>query len=92
MLFGKINVINSIKLYSKQILNKDFGEIGLRLIRFDGKNGIIKCHHIQKDNVIKLLKSIKNISSHEVIIKTIGTSGTIKKLIQKHMINKIIFY
>ena len=58
--------------------------MGLRLIRFDGKKGIIKCNHIEKENTIELLKSIKNVN-----IKPIGTSGTIKALQKKHMNKKI---
>ena len=50
------------------------------LIRYDGKKGIIKCNHIEKENTIKLLTSIKKVK-----IETVGTSGTIKSLIQKHL-------
>jgi RNase P/RNase MRP subunit POP5 len=55
------------------------------LIRFDGTTGIVKCKHTEKDNTIKLLNSIKNISSNKVSVETYGTSGTIKALIRKHM-------
>jgi len=61
--------------------------MGIYLVRFDGQKGIIKCNHIEKENTIKLLKSIKKISSHKVSIETLGTSGTIKALIRKHMAN-----
>ncbi len=33
--------------------------MGIRLIKFNGKKGIIKCTHIEKENTIKLLNSIK---------------------------------
>jgi RNase P/RNase MRP subunit POP5 len=59
--------------------------MGISLIRFDGEKGIIRCNHIEKDETIKLLKSIKNISLQEVNIETLGTSGTIKALTRKHM-------
>lgn len=35
--------------------------------------------------MIKLLNSIHSVANKKVKIETIGTSGTIKKLIQKHM-------
>ncbi len=59
--------------------------MGIRLIRFNGVNGIIRCNHIEKDSTIKLLNSIKMISSKKVMIETLGTSGTIKALTKKHM-------
>jgi RNase P/RNase MRP subunit POP5 len=61
--------------------------MGIRLIRFKENKGIIKCNHIEKDNTINLLKSIKEISSGKIKIDTLGTSGTIKALISKHMSN-----
>jgi RNase P/RNase MRP subunit POP5 len=59
--------------------------MGISLIRFDGNKGIIRCNHIEKENTIKLLKSIKTISSYKVDVETLGTSGTIKALVRKHM-------
>jgi RNase P/RNase MRP subunit POP5 len=59
--------------------------LGIRLIRFDGLKGIVICNHTEKDNTIKLLQSIENISSKKVQVETFGTSGTIKALIRKHM-------
>jgi RNase P/RNase MRP subunit POP5 len=61
--------------------------MGIYLVRFDGHKGVVKCNHIEKENTIKLLKSIKKISSYNISIETLGTSGTIKALIRKHMIN-----
>ena len=61
--------------------------MGINLIRFEGQKGIVRCNHIEKENTIKLLKSIKNISSHKVEIETLGTSGTIKTLMRKHLLD-----
>jgi RNase P/RNase MRP subunit POP5 len=58
-------------------------DMGLRLIRFDGTGGIIKCNHIEKDKTISILNSIKRIESHNVKIETLYTSGTIKSLNKK---------
>ena len=76
-----------MRLQCKHFFNKDYKDLGIYLIRFDGEKGIVKCNHIEKENTIKLLKSIKKISSHRVNIETLGTSGTIKALITKHMGN-----
>jgi len=59
--------------------------MGLRLIWFDGEKGILRCSHLEKENTIKLLRSIKSVSSGKVEIETLGTSGTIKSLVTKHM-------
>ena len=55
------------------------------LTRFDGKKGIVRCSHVEKENTIRLLKSIDLISNQNVTVETLGTSGTIKALIRKHM-------
>lgn len=59
--------------------------MGLYVVRFNGDKGIVKCNHVEKENTIKLLNSIEKISSCKVSIKTVGTSGTIKSLLRKHM-------
>jgi ribonuclease P/MRP protein subunit POP5 len=82
----KSEMINEIREQCRHVFNKDCNEMNLRLIRFDGTKGILKCSHTEKENAIKLLKSIKKISSKKVEIETVGTSGTIKALIKKHMI------
>ncbi len=61
--------------------------MGIRIIQINGNTGIIKCNHIEKNNLIMLLKSIKKIGSQEVEISTIATSGTIRSLINKHNMN-----
>ena len=65
--------------------------MGINLTRFDGRKGIVRCNHIEKDKTINLLKSINNIYKHKIEIKTLGTSGTIKALIRKHMDKEILF-
>ncbi len=57
--------------------------MGLKLIRFDGFWGIVKCNHIEKEKTISLLQSIKKIKSNKVQVQTVGTSGTIKTLNKK---------
>jgi len=81
----RFNLLNEIKLQCKKIFNKDYESMGIRLINFNGEKGIVKCIHTEKENTIKLLNSIKKISSNEIEIKTIRTSGTIKTLIKKNV-------
>ena len=80
----KYFIDNEIKNQCRKLYQKDCKELGLRLIRFDGKKGILKCNHIEKQNTIELLYTIKNIN-----IQPVGTSGTIKALQKKHMGKKI---
>lgn len=58
------------------------------MIRYADNKGIIRCNNLNKENVIKILESIENISSNNLKIITLGTSGTIKGVVSKHM-NKI---
>ena len=67
------------------IFNRDCNKMGIRLIRFNGKAGIIKCNHTEKENAIRLLQAIKKIASKKLGVTTIATSGTIRSLIKKHM-------
>jgi len=78
-------MINEIRNQCRHVFNKDCREMGIRLIKFDGYKGVLKCNHVEKENTIKLLKSINKVSSHKVEMETIGTSGTIKALMKKHM-------
>ena len=59
--------------------------MGIFLTRINGDKGIVRCKHTEKDNTINLLTSITTIEGEKVNIKTLGTSGTIKSLIKKHM-------
>lgn len=67
--------------------NKNYKEMGIFLVRFNDGEGIIRCKHIEKENTIKLLNSIDKVTKYKVNIETLGTSGTIKTLIRKHMQN-----
>lgn len=59
--------------------------MGIKIIKFYGKKCIIRCNHLEKENTIKLLNSIKSVSNNKTKIETIGTSGTIKGLIKKYI-------
>jgi len=66
----------------------EFQEKNIYLTRFNGKKGIVRCEHTEKEETIQLLHSISHIDKKSVTINTIATSGTIKSLIQKHDTNK----
>ncbi len=85
--FKKADIIYELGSQCKRLFKKDCKDMGLYLIRFNDDKGIVKCNHIEKENTIELLKSITNVSSQKVNIKTLGTSGTIKALTKKYMIN-----
>jgi RNase P/RNase MRP subunit POP5 len=83
-------MINTIRNNSEKICKKNFREMGLFLVRFNGLEGIVRCRHTEKENTINLLKKINKINDEKVTIETIATSGTIKALIKKHMPNSEI--
>ena len=74
-----------------RVFNKDCKEMGIKLIRFEGTTGIIRCNHKEKENTIRLLKSITKINSKKVQLTAIATSGTIRSLIKKHLANLYLF-
>lgn len=51
-----------------------------RLVWFENNKGILRCSHIAKDEAIKVLNSISTI---DIQIRTLKTSGTIKGAKQK---------
>jgi len=78
-------MINIIRRKCSDLFDIECKKKDFYLVRFDGFKGILRCRHTEKENAIKLLKSIKKIDSCPIHIKTLGTSGTIKSLIKKHM-------
>ena len=81
-------MISEIKNQCKKMFDRDFSTLGLYIIKYkDNGIGIIKCKHTEKENTIKVLSGIKKIGIITAHIKTVGTSGTVKTLIRKHMSN-----
>ena len=78
-------MIREIRSKCRDYKGREGKEINAFLTRFDGKYGIVRCSHFNKEYTIELLSSIKSISGKSVDIKTLGTSGTIKALLKKHM-------
>jgi RNase P/RNase MRP subunit POP5 len=83
--FNKKDIIDIVRKQSLVLFDRNFKEMDLFIVRFNGMKGIIRCRHTEKENTIKLMKSIKIIGTRKVKIDTIATSGTIKALIKKHM-------
>jgi len=71
---------------SRRQLNEQFKKLPQepdpRLTLYNGIYGIIKCHHYQKDDLIRLLENLDWVGnqSNKIKIKSITTSGTIKSL------------
>ena len=81
----KSELWEELKKQCKHQYSCSYQEFGFRLIRFNGKAGILKCPHTQKNQSIKLLQSLRKVAEKKVELRTMGTSGTIRSLIQKHM-------
>lgn len=82
-IFEREEVKRAIIKRSSEIFGDRLRETGLRLTRFNGREGIVHCYHLFKDEVINLLLSIERIGRDRVSIETLGTSGTIKSLNKK---------
>ena len=51
-------MIEIIRKKSEELFNKNFKEMGLYLVRFNGAQGILRCKHTEKENAIKLLSGL----------------------------------
>jgi len=88
----KKDLFSEIQKLCRTKYNRYCTDMGLRLIRFDGTFGIIRCKHVEKENTISLLNSLEHIKSIDVKIKTLYTSGTIKSLIKRIMNLTFVLY
>ncbi|HEC81908.1 MAG TPA: hypothetical protein ENI42_05755 [Thermoplasmatales archaeon] len=87
--FDRNAVNNAIKEKTQELFGKKTKDFGLKLIRFNGKKGMIHCFHIYKTETIQILQSINKINKKNVKVKTVGTSGTIKSLNKKFFKGKL---
>ncbi|MDK2875748.1 MAG: ribonuclease protein subunit [Archaeoglobaceae archaeon] len=65
-----------------------FGEVfamesGLRLEKFDGEKGIVRCNLEALDRVMIALTLIDRIGDESVAVLTLGVSGTLKRCRRK---------
>ena len=63
----------------------DFLTAKARLVYFDGSRGILRCAHTAKEDIIAFVNGKHTIGRCDVTIKTIGTSGTIRRARMKFM-------
>jgi len=68
-----------------ELLAAASGRNSIRLIQFENEQGIVRCIHTAKDEVISGLNGRHRIGGNEVSIKTIGTSGTIRRARSKFL-------
>ena len=87
--FSRSAINNAIREETLKIFGKKTEDFGLKLIRFNGKEGMIHCFHIYKTEAIHILQSIDKIGKEKVRVKTVGTSGTIKSLNKKFFKGKL---
>jgi len=80
---GREQIKKAIWEKTKEMLKDEAKQSGIRLTRFNGREGIVHCYHLYKDETIKILNSINRIDGRAISIKTVGTSGTIKALNRK---------
>lgn len=59
------------------------------LTRYDGQRGIVRCHHHGADFTRTLLNAVEKVRIDDdevpVDLETVGTSGTIRALVTKHL-------
>jgi RNase P/RNase MRP subunit POP5 len=77
-------MITALRSKAYTLFGGPLKEKDIYLTRFNGKKGVVRCKHTEKDATITLLRSITQIANQPVIIETHATSGTIKTLLQKH--------
>jgi RNase P/RNase MRP subunit POP5 len=77
-------MISVLRSQTTSLFHSSLKEKNIFLTRFNGKKGIVRCQHTEKQDTINLLHSITEINGKPVVVKTIATSGTIKSLVQKH--------
>ena len=72
--------MKALRQQINQLFSQTTNELGLRIIKFNGNTGIIKCNHREKERTIQLLQSLKKINLKPVTVITFITSGTIRGL------------
>jgi len=58
-------------------------ELGFKLMVFSKENGIFRCRRQKCEKTKKIVNSLKTVSGVKISLKTLKTSGTIKKLKEK---------
>jgi RNase P/RNase MRP subunit POP5 len=56
-----------------------------RIVEFRRNSGIVRCLNSTKDETIRALNAMRAIGRTNVIVRTVGTSGTIRKAREKYL-------
>ena len=88
-LIAHTEFIQALRRLTVELFSKDFKELGLWVVQFDGTQGILKCRYTEKERAIHLLCSLKRIGMKPVTVTTLSTSGTISGLKDKKQ-NKLL--
>ncbi|MFO7677704.1 MAG: Rpp14/Pop5 family protein [Thermoplasmatota archaeon] len=81
---NKNDFMQALQQNCQHIYHMNWRTMGIKLIHFNGKAGIIKYPYDKKEKIIYLLSSIHQIGRQQSKISTIATSGTIRSLLKKH--------
>lgn len=57
----------------------------LALATFDGTSGLVRTTNLEKDGAIRALVAIRQVAGVKVLVRTIGTSGTIRAATEKYL-------
>jgi len=82
---GPFSLRNLIDAVGEGATEKGAEEMRLRIVLLEGRKGILRCSHLWKEEAIELLRSIETIGGKRVKVRTLGTSGTIRKAKRKYM-------
>ncbi len=55
------------------------------LVALEGGQGIVRCPHTAKEEAIRMLQGIRRVGGAPVRVRTLGTSGTIRRARRKYM-------
>ena len=64
------------------------GPVPTEIVVFRGGGGLVRCGHRQKESVIVALNGITKVGATAAVVRTIGTSGTIRKATEKYLASK----
>ena len=61
------------------------GPVAPSLVLYHAGAGLVRCGHRQKDSVIAALNGITQVGTRAAAVRTVGTSGTIRKAREKYL-------
>ncbi len=55
------------------------------LVLMEGNRGLLRCAHTHRDEAVRLLRSLENPEGLGRPVRTLGTSGTIRKARERYL-------